>query len=185
VDDIGSTGSILEAPEQQQQQQHGPGRSSGGGHYQLHRWDSAGSESKLPRYLTGGGSSSWGRLWLLLQSLDWAGFVKRFAGMTTRGMLILSTYTSANLVAASGGTIVMAAHQVRVEWECCHFVQGNTNLLRPAGLDGRPPVVGLRAGKLIVLLVHQDLRMAPFGCTCSGTLRCFALAHSPCHQFTL
>jgi hypothetical protein len=54
-------------------------------------------------------------LWLLLRSLDWAGFVKRFAGMTARGMLILSTYTSANLVAASGGTVVMAAHQVRTE----------------------------------------------------------------------
>jgi hypothetical protein len=97
---------------QQQQQQHGAGRSSGGGMYQLHRWDSAGSESKLPRYLAGGPSSSWGQLLLLLRSLDWVGFVRRFAGMTTRGMLILSTYTTATLVAAKGGTATMAAHQV-------------------------------------------------------------------------
>jgi hypothetical protein len=72
-----------------------------------------GSESKLPRYLVGGCSSSWGRLLLLLRSLDWVGFVRKFAGMTTRGMLILSTYTTANLVAAKGGTAMMAAHQVR------------------------------------------------------------------------
>lgn len=100
--------------QQHQQQQHGDGRSSGGGHYQLHRWDSAGSESKLPRYLVGGVSSSWGRLLLLLRSLDWVAFVRKFAGMTTRGMLILSTYTTANLVAAKGGTAMMAAHQVCV-----------------------------------------------------------------------
>lgn len=103
--------------QQQQQQQHAAGRSSGGGMYQLHRWDSAGSESKLPRYLTGGPSSSWGRLLLLLRSLDWVGFVRKFAGMTTRGMLILSTYTTANLVAAKGGTVMMAAHQVWFRFE--------------------------------------------------------------------
>lgn len=101
--------------QQQQQQQHGG--ASSGGHFQLHRWDSAGSESKLPRYQVGsssGSRTSWGRLLLLLRSLDWPGFVQRFAGMTTRGMLILSTYTTANLVAANGGTAMMAAHQV-----CC------------------------------------------------------------------
>jgi hypothetical protein len=114
--DNSSAGSSVDASDHlrqhHQQQQHAAGRSSGGGMYQLHRWDSAGSESKLPRYLVGGPSSSWGRLLLLLRSLDWVGFVRRFAGMTTRGMLILSTYTTANLVAAKGGTAMMAAHQV-------------------------------------------------------------------------
>jgi len=101
----------------QQQQQHG----SSGGCYQLHRWDSAGSESKLPRYLVGGSTSSLGQLLLLLRSLDWVAFVRKFAGMTTRGMLILSTYTTANVVAAKGGTAMMAAHQVGMSWKRCLF----------------------------------------------------------------
>lgn len=89
-----------------------PQQASSGGCFQLHRWDSVGSESKLPRYVVGGCNSTWGRLLLLLRSLDWVAFVRKFAGMTTRGMLILSTYTTANVVAARGGTAMMAAHQV-------------------------------------------------------------------------
>lgn len=77
----------------------------------LRRLDSVGSDSKLPRLPTN--ISSWQRVVMLMFTLDWRSFVWRFLGMTVRGLLILSTYTSANLVAASGGATVMAAHQVR------------------------------------------------------------------------
>jgi hypothetical protein len=57
-------------------------------------------------------SSTLQRLLLLLRSLEWRGFVGRFLGMSLRGLLILSTYSSASMVAARAGTASLAAHQV-------------------------------------------------------------------------
>jgi hypothetical protein len=73
-----------------------------------------GSDSKLPRLHPA--SSTLQRLLLLLHSLEWRGFVGRFLGMSLRGMLILSTYSSASMVAARAGTASLAAHQVRLAW---------------------------------------------------------------------
>ncbi len=52
------------------------------------------------------------RLLLLVASLDWRLFLWRYAALTARGVLILSTYTSASVMAARAGTRVIAGHQV-------------------------------------------------------------------------
>eukprot|EP00877_Chromochloris_zofingiensis_P010786 jgi/Chrzof1/5961/Cz16g21310.t1 len=56
--------------------------------------------------------SSWSKFVILIASLDWHGFSNRFLALTTRGVLILSTYTSASVVAARSGTSTIAGHQV-------------------------------------------------------------------------
>jgi hypothetical protein len=86
--------------------------SSGGGAAPgtLPRLNSVGSDSKLPRLHPA--SSTLQRLGLLLRSLEWRDFVGRFLGMSLRGLLILSTYSSASMVAARAGTASLAAHQV-------------------------------------------------------------------------
>jgi hypothetical protein len=84
----------------------------GSGTRVLDRWESV---SKFPgtHPLDSSSNSAWWRLGVLLRSLDWASFTRRFAGMMTRGGLILSCYTSANVVAAMEGAATMAAHHVR------------------------------------------------------------------------
>jgi hypothetical protein len=71
----------------------------------LRRLDSAGSDSKLPRRRRKAGAppglrTFLSKVLLLLLSLDWRNFCVKFMGMTARGLLILSTYTSASVVAA-------------------------------------------------------------------------------------
>jgi hypothetical protein len=67
------------------------------------------SESKLLRAESVGVLR---KLAMLVATLDWRAFGKRFAALTTRGLLILSTYTSASVVAARSGTSMIAGHQV-------------------------------------------------------------------------
>lgn len=62
--------------------------------------------------------SSWSKFVILIASLDWHGFSNRFLALTTRGVLILSTYTSASVVAARSGTSTIAGHQVRGAGQC-------------------------------------------------------------------
>jgi MATE family multidrug resistance protein len=57
-------------------------------------------------------ASHWRRLQLLLADLNWLGFCKQAAALTLRGVLILSTYTGASMVAAKLGTAQIAGHQV-------------------------------------------------------------------------
>jgi len=48
----------------------------------------------------------------LVNDLDWRGFVRRCARLLVRASLLLSTYTTASVLAASLGTVALAAHQV-------------------------------------------------------------------------
>jgi Na+-driven multidrug efflux pump len=68
----------------------------------------------------------------LLAHLEWRPFATRLAALSARGLLILSTYTSAALVAARHGTAAIAGHQVvqqqqqlqlSVSWSFMHVGQ--------------------------------------------------------------
>ena len=59
---------------------------------------------------------------MLVSSLNWRAFGRRYAALTTRGVLILSTYTSASVVAARSGTNMIAGHQV--SWVLAVLRQG-------------------------------------------------------------
>lgn len=95
-----------------------------------HGYDSGGEGVPLLRghsqSLTGHGQSSHQlgvRVAMLVFSLDWRDFSRRFAALTARGLLILSTYTGASVVAARQGTKMMAGHQVCF-WGCVGVCQG-------------------------------------------------------------
>lgn len=124
----------------------------------LPRVDSVGSDSKLPRLQPP--SSTVQRLLLLLASLEWRAFVGRFLGMSLRGLLILSTYSTASMVAARAGTASLAAHQVVQQqqqlqmsfaWSFLHVGQSMTaNVFHAAPAAGGGPRAARRLATRIV-----------------------------------
>ncbi|WIA21753.1 hypothetical protein OEZ85_000915 [Tetradesmus obliquus] len=138
-----------EAQQQQQQQQSSSSCEAAAGKQQL---------CKLPRLQPP--SSTVQRLLLLLASLEWRAFVGRFLGMSLRGLLILSTYSTASMVAARAGTASLAAHQVVQQqqqlqmsfaWSFLHVGQSMTaNVFHAAPAAGGGPRAARRLATRIV-----------------------------------